>query len=101
MTTMSGRLYGFRAAGNPLLQIATALVLGIALLAAVLMGALLLVLLVGAAVIAATVLSVRLWWQRRKQGGAPRAERRGSGQLIEAEYSVVVERDVARQRESD
>lgn len=101
MSVMSGRLYGLRAGGNPLLQIATLLLLGVALIGAVVMGAVLLALFVGLAVIGAIVFSIRLWWLRRRGGPASGQQQRGHGELIEAEYRVIVERDAERQRRPD
>lgn len=98
MAAMSGRLYGFRAPGNPLAQIAMLLLVGVALIGAVVMGAVLLALFVGMGVIAAVVFSVRSWWLKRRHPPRRPAAR---GELIEAEYHVVVERDAERRRRSD
>jgi uncharacterized iron-regulated membrane protein len=102
---MGTRQFTFRTPGNPLVQ-ALWMVAGIALLvAAVIMGALVLTVLLALGVIAAAVFAARVWWLKRKLaregafGASP--ERPGEGpaerhepRLIDAEYTVVSERDV-------
>ena len=97
---MNGRLYALGTSGNPVVQVLSLLVFGVALIGAVLMGAVILSFVFGLAVIAAVVFSVRLWWLRRKV----QRQHRGSGtygaetdgRLIEAEYTVVREREFQR-----
>ena len=103
--------YNFRTSGNPLVQ-ALWMVGGVAVLvAAVLMGALVLAVLLALGAVAAAVFAVRVWWLRRKiaRGGAfnaPHASPDGAAQqheprLIEAEYTVVNERDASEADERD
>ncbi|HEX5047621.1 MAG TPA: hypothetical protein VFX89_10910 [Gammaproteobacteria bacterium] len=101
---MSTRQFTFRTSGNPLVQ-ALWMVVGIALLvAAVIMGALVVTVLLAVGVVAAAVFAVRVWWLRRKLeregafGASPGPSGEGAAerhepQLIEAEYTVVSERD--------
>ncbi len=98
MSGMSGRLYGYRAGPNPLLQLAALLVLGLVLIGAVVMGAVLLALFLGLAAIGAIVFSVRLWWLRRKLRRNPPPHGAARGELIEAEYHVVAEHKVERRQ---
>lgn len=94
------RLYLLRASGNPVVQVLSLLVFGVALIGAVLMGAVIIAFVFGFAVIGAIVFSVRLWWLRRtmqrqaETGGASRPA--SDGRLIEAEYTVVRERESQR-----
>ena len=90
---MQGRLYTLGASGNLIVQIISLLVFGLALIAAVLMGVLVLVFGFGFAVVGAIVFSIRLWWLRRKIARSPNAARQPGGRYIEAEYTVVEERD--------
>lgn|SRR5690606_35902927 len=99
---MNARLYTLATSGNPVVQALSLLVFGVALIGAVLMGAVILAFVFGLAVIAAIAFSIRLWWLRRKM---QRAAGRGSwggaeqdGRLIEAEYTVVRERQTHRHR---
>jgi hypothetical protein len=102
---MAARQYTLRISGNPLVR-ALWMVLGAALLVgAVIMGAVVLTALLALGAVAAAVLAIRVWWLRRKllRGGAfdvagPHATDgdaadRPAPQLIEAEYTVVAERD--------
>jgi membrane protein implicated in regulation of membrane protease activity len=90
---MNGRTFSLRVSGNPFLQILSLILLGAMLIAAVLLGAVLLTGILAVAGVAAIVISVRVWWYKRKlrnqppaqDGGAPP----GAGRLIEAEYVVV------------
>ena len=67
----------------------------IMLLSAVFLGAILFVVLLGAVAVLASVIGVRLWWQRRRLGKATVSppKRTEQGRIIEAEYSVVDEDD--------
>jgi membrane protein implicated in regulation of membrane protease activity len=97
---MNGRLYALGTSGNPVVQVLSLVIFGVVLIGAVLMGAVILSFVFGLAVIAAIAFSVRLWWLRRKlqrrgrnDGAfAAQADRR----LIEAEYTVVRERETQR-----
>lgn len=91
---MNGRFYSLRTPSNPFLQILSLVVLGAAMIGAVLLGAVLLAGVLTVAVVAAIVISVRVWWLKRKLGKQPPgpsadgvvgADRR----LIEGEYVVV------------
>lgn len=97
---MNGRLYALGTSGNPVVQVLSLLVFGVALIGAVLMGAVILSVVFGLAVIAAIVFAVRLWWWRRKaQRQQPAHGSYGAetdGRLIEAEYTVVREREFQR-----
>jgi hypothetical protein len=102
---MSARHYTFRTSGNPLVQ-ALWVVVGVAVLvAAVVMGALVLAVLLVLGVVAAAVFAIRVWWLKRKleragtfAAGPEHSTSEGSAassapRLIEAEYTVVSERD--------
>jgi len=97
---MSGRLYGFRAPSRPIAQVATLLVAGAVLIGAVMIGAVLLVGLLALGVLAAIVVSLRLWWERRRSA-RPRQASRPGRELIEAEYTVVAERRIERRHGLD
>jgi membrane protein implicated in regulation of membrane protease activity len=92
----------FGAPGGPLAQFFALLVFGALLVVAVVMGAVILAAILGLAVIAWTVFSVRLWWLKRKLGGraaherGPQPPNQPGGQLIDAEYTVLGERDARR-----
>lgn len=85
---MNGRLNSFAASRNPIVQIASLILVGLALIVAVLMGAVILAVVFGFAMIAAIVLAVRVWWLRRKLA---RTTSQGAA-IIETEYRVVHER---------
>jgi hypothetical protein len=92
---MNGRPRSFGTSGNPLWQALSLLVFGLLLIGAVVMGAVILMVVLGVAVIGAMALYARLWWLRRKLGrsAAARGAEPGMGTLIDAEYTVVEERD--------
>jgi|SRR5882672_69344 len=109
---MAARQYSFGTSGNPLVQ-ALWMVVGAALLVgALVMGAVVLTVLLALGVVAGAVLAIRVWWLRRKlrRGGAfdaagPHATDgdaadRPAPQLIEAEYTVVAERDARDPRDA-
>jgi hypothetical protein len=112
-----GRFPGLGAARHPVAQFLSLLVIGAAVVGVVLMGAFILSFLIGAAMLAAAVLAARIWWFRRKlRSAAARAAASGSGasrgadaerehvrdsrdrhgRLIDAEYTIVRERDAGR-----
>jgi hypothetical protein len=96
---MNARPNVFGLPGGPLMQIVSALVFALLLIVAVVLGAAILAAVVGVAVLAWIVFSVRLWWLRSKLG--PRTAAKGPGEepprpegrLIDAEYTVLGERD--------
>jgi membrane protein implicated in regulation of membrane protease activity len=102
---MNARPPLFGLSGGPLSQALSVLVFGALLVVAVVMGAVLLAAIVGVAVLAWIAFSVRLWWLRRKLGrgtaGTDRGGQAASGRLIEAEYTVLDERDARRDRCDD
>ncbi len=66
----------------------------IVVLCALFLGAVLFVVLFGAIAVLSAVVGARLWWRRRKLGGAANPQRAESGgRVIDAEYSVVDDRD--------
>ena len=98
---MNARPNIFGLSGGPLAQAVSVLVFAVLLVGAVVMGAVLLAVIVGVAVLAWIALSVRLWWLRRKlgRGAAPQGGTEPAppaGRLIEAEYTVLDERDPRR-----
>jgi uncharacterized protein (DUF2062 family) len=79
----------FLTSSNPLVQVFSLLIVGVALMLAVLTGAVILAAVFGFAMIAAIVIAVRVWWVRRKvRRGGPRERA-----VIEADYEVLPERD--------
>jgi hypothetical protein len=113
-----GLLPGLGAGRHPVAQFVSLLVIGAAVVGVVLMGAFILSFLIGAALLAWAVLAVRVWWFRRKLRKAAEAGRSDDaagasavrervresadhrGRLIEAEYTIVNERDARRRRRS-
>jgi hypothetical protein len=117
-----GLIPGLGAGRHPIAQFLSLLVIGAAVVGVVLMGAFILSFLIGAAVLASAVLAVRIWWFRRKlRNASARAARSGTGRLsegagagagrerervresgdphgrlIDAEYTIVRERDARR-----
>jgi membrane protein implicated in regulation of membrane protease activity len=95
----------FGLAGGPVAQAVSVLVFAVVLVGAVVMGAVLLAAIVGVAAIAWIVFSVRYWWLGRRLGRRTAAQgepARPEGKLIEAEYTVIDERDPRRSpREGD
>ncbi len=99
---MNARPNIFGVSGGPLAQALSVVVFAVLLVGAVVMGAVLLAAIVGVGVLAWIGFSVRLWWLRRKLGSGAAAEHVAeapppSGRLIEAEYTVVDERDPRRE----
>jgi len=88
--------------GNPLARIGAALLGALALIGALFLGAFVLAIAVGVAVIGAIVVTVRVWWLRRRWRAAARnrpdahAGERGrtsrSGRVIDVEYYEVQRR---------
>ena len=98
---MNARPNLFGISGGPLAQALSVVVFGVLFVGAVIMGAVLLAAILGVAVVAWIGFSVRLWWLRRKLGGVAAAQSGAeappqSGRLIEAEYTVLDERDPRR-----
>jgi hypothetical protein len=112
-----GAFVDLGAARHPVAQFLSLLVIGAAVVGVVLMGAFILSFLIGAAVLASAVLAVRVWWFRRKLRSAAeraaaghldasgagtegvRESRNPHGRLIEAEYTIVRERDAGRRHQ--
>ncbi|HLF09592.1 MAG TPA: hypothetical protein VJA26_00115 [Gammaproteobacteria bacterium] len=92
---MNRQLYKIGMSSNPIVQVISLIVVGLALIVAVLMGAVILAAVFGLAMIAAIVIAIRIWWFRRK---LRRAQPTG-GALIEAEYTVVKERELRDRHE--
>jgi membrane protein implicated in regulation of membrane protease activity len=80
---------------NPVVQVLSALGLGIVMIGAVLLGAVILAFALGLGLIAAIVLYLRVWWlARRARRGESRTRDDGTVRRhIEVEYRVVDERD--------
>ena len=94
---MPTRGYNFRMPSHPLLQIVYVVVGGIVLIGALFMGAVLLTVALGLGLIIGALSLLRVWWLGR---GRPRPARgrhaqggRAEGNLLDAEYRVVAERD--------
>jgi hypothetical protein len=99
---MNARRYTLGASGNPIVQGLSLLVVGAAVIGAVLMGAILLAVVLALAVIAAIVIAARVWWLRRKlgRGGAGGSSPSTSDpRLIDAEYTVLEEREERERRD--
>ena len=105
--------YSFGTSGNPLVQ-ALWIVLGAALLVgAFVMGAVVLTILFALGAVGAAVIAVRVWWLRRKLARAGAFDRARPGsesvdagegpppRLIDAEYTVVAERDAPEARAAE
>src|SRR5262245_34826770 len=92
---MTGRPSWVGASGNPLLQAASLLVFGLLLIGAVLMGAVIFAIVLVFAAVGAVAFYAQIWWLRRKAAQSPRPSRSvpPGGNLIEAEYTVVEQRD--------
>jgi len=103
---MNGRVFSFGSSGNPLVQILSLLAFGALLTVALIMGAVVIAVILGLAVIAGIVLSVRVWWLRRKfrggppfdAGSGPPGPGPGNARLIEGEYVVVKKPDADAER---
>ncbi len=66
----------------------------IVVLSALFLGAVLFVVLLGAVAVMSAVVGARLWWRRRKLGTSKTpTPKQASGSVIDAEYSVVDDRD--------
>ena len=84
-------------AGNPLASALVIIVGALAIAASIVVGFFAFVILSSLFLVVAAVVSIRLWWFRRKMAGDPafRASggdhRAGTRQAIEGEYHVVVE----------
>jgi uncharacterized protein (DUF2062 family) len=92
------RGYTLGASQNPIVQVVSLILVGLALVVAVLMGAVILAAVFGLAVLAAIVIAIRVWWLRRKLRRTPQAS---GGALIEAEYEVLRERRVGDRERRD
>ncbi len=98
---MNGPNFNLQASKNPVVQVVSFLVMGLAVIGAVLMGAVILALALGFVVIFGIVFWLRLWWLSRKlrRGAqAPADGQRGDTgrRVIEVEYTVVEEHDPGR-----
>jgi uncharacterized iron-regulated membrane protein len=100
---MSSRQYTFATPGGPVAQVLWLIGGAVVLVGALIMGVFVLMMLLGLGAVAAAVLAVRVWWVRRKlrRAGAfdvPGADpaRTADARLIDAEYTVVDERDPER-----
>jgi hypothetical protein len=98
---MNARRYTLGASGNPIVQGLSLLLVGAAVIGAVLMGAILLAVVLALAVIAAVVIAARVWWLRRKlgRGGAGGSSQSTRARLIDAEYTVLEEREERERRD--
>jgi len=99
---MPPRGYNFRMPSHPLLQVFYVLLGGIVLIGALLMGAVLLTVALGLGLIFGVVALLRAWWlgrgrpqqaRGRSTQGRQAQATQGAGKLLDAEYSVVAERD--------
>jgi hypothetical protein len=89
---MPPRAFTLRAPSHPLLQAVYVAVGGIVLIGALLMGAVILAVALGIGLIIGVIAIGRSWWIGRKPGRtSPR--RPVAGTLLEAEYTVIDERD--------
>lgn len=94
--------------GNPVVQVLSFLVAGLALIASVIMGAVVLAFVLALAVVVAIYFWIRIRWQLRgvrrasaagadaRREASTREDRRraGQGRIIEAESTVIEERDL-------
>jgi len=94
---MSPRGYKFRLPSHPLLQVVYVLLGGIVLIGALFMGAVLLTVALILGLIIGVVALLRAWWlgrgRPRPARGRPAQDGQAAGKLLDAEYSVVAERD--------
>jgi membrane protein implicated in regulation of membrane protease activity len=99
---MSQRNFSQGVPGNPIVQIAAFLVAILIAIGAVFLGAVVLSFFVGFAIIGWIILTIRVWWLRRRMQPDSRM-RRGSqsGEIVEVEYTVVEERPVNNPQDRD
>lgn len=96
---MPPRIYTVRPPANPIVQVLYFLVGGILLIGAVILGAFVLAFVLGFAVVAGLIVYARFWWLSRKlakgrgSSGGGRGGPSSRSELLEAEYTVVSERD--------
>ena len=94
---MPPRGHNFRLPSHPLLQVVYVLLGGIVLIGALFMGAVLLTVALGLGLLIGTVALLRAWWRGRGRSpparGRPAQGRQPAGKLLDAEYSVVAERN--------
>jgi hypothetical protein len=89
---MPPRAFTLRTPSHPLVQAVYCVVGGIVLIGAMLMGAVILSIALGVGLILGAAVLARSWWLGRKASpGRPR--RPAAGALLEAEYTVLDERD--------
>ncbi len=98
---MNGPNFNLRTSKNPVVQVVSFLVMGLAVIGAVLMGAVILAFVLGFVVIFGIVFWLRLWWlgrklRRRAQAPADRQRSDTARRVIEVEYTVVEEHDPDR-----
>ncbi len=79
---------------NPLVQIAAIVVAALVVVGAVLLGAVVLSFFIGFAILVWLVLTIRLWWLRRRMPRAEPGHGRQNGEIVGVEYTVVEERSV-------
>ena len=100
---MPPRGYHFRLSSHPLLQVFYVLLGGIVLIGALFMGAVLLTVAFGLGLLIGAVALLRAWWlgrgRPRPVRGRPAQGRQAAGKLLDAEYSVVAERDERDERD--
>ena len=88
---MNGRIFTIGMSRNPIVQVISVVLVGLAVIVAIFMGAVILAFVFGLAMVGAIVLAVRIWWARRKLRSAKPA---AGGTIIDAEYTVVKEREL-------
>ena len=86
---------------NPLVQIAAIVVSALVIVGAVLLGAVVLSFFVGFAVLVWLVVTLRLWWLRRRLRRGETGHGTRSGEIVGVEYTVVEERSVNQSRHRD
>jgi membrane protein implicated in regulation of membrane protease activity len=86
---------------NPLVQIAAMVVAALIIVGAVLLGAVVLSFFVGFAVLVWLVLTIRLWWLRRRMRRGETSHGTQRGEIVGVEYTVVEERSVNHSRHRD
>ncbi len=98
---MSQRAHNLQYSTNPLVQIAAIVVAALVVVGAVLLGAVVLSFFIGFAILVWLVLTIRLWWLRRRMRRGETSDGTQRGEIVGVEYTVVEERSVNHSHHRD